>query len=154
MDPEAVFTQFLAERDLRMTSQRRAVFEKAMGTHQHFDADTLVREITKGMGDASQAGAASRASVFRTLNLLVDAGLLKKVLAGDRKHFYERVIGHHGHDHITCVKCDRIIEFKDPSVQERLGLILEKAGFEERDPRIQIMGTCKYCTKKASPGNG
>ena len=94
-DEYQIFQLFLLKENLKLTPQRKAVLDAVFATHQHFDADEMV-QILNGRGHRI-----SRASVYRTLDLLVRSGLVHALELGDSKKQYEHVIGHRHHDHLV-----------------------------------------------------
>src|SRR5437667_474882 len=98
--PEEKFREYLASRPKpqRYTGQQRDMVKYIFSKHNHFDADTLIDEM-------KQAGLpVSRATIYRTLNKLVDAGLLRRLELGPRM-FYEHDYGYPAHDHMYCTNC-------------------------------------------------
>jgi Fur family ferric uptake transcriptional regulator len=150
----ARFEEFLRGRALRLTPQRRAIFERVFDTHQHFTADELYGWIRAG----EKSG--SRATVYRTLALLVDGGFLESLDVGAGELRYEHVLGHRHHDHMVCLGCGRIEEFFD----ERIEALQEEAcrakGFEMESHNLRLFGLCRTCTRQrrreetAEPGAG
>ena len=102
------FEQHLRSKSLKFTSQRDRIFELAFNTHQHFTADTL-HEWLKGQEGAP----VSRATVYRTLHLLVEGGFIASLDAGRGELVYEHVLGHAHHDHLVCLDCGKIEEFRE-----------------------------------------
>ncbi len=137
---QAILAEFLKRRGLRMTKPREAILARVLSAQGHFRAEELARDI-------AAAGGASRASVYRTLNLMAEAGLLKKSVVGEGYARYERAFGHPDHDHMVCVRCERIIEFRDSSIEKKVQAIAEKAGFAVHGRRLQITGLCARCQK-------
>src|SRR5205085_11173923 len=83
------------------------------GRHNHLDAGQLI-------DDLKAAGLrVSRATVYRTLTKLVDAGLLRRLELGPRT-FYEHDYGYPQHEHLVCERCGRIIEFQSPDIDAKL----------------------------------
>src|SRR5580693_2430515 len=104
--PEDKFREYLASRPRaqRYTGQQRDMVRYIFSQHNHFDADRLV-------DDMKRAGfRVSRATVYRTLAKLVDAGLLRRLEVGPRT-FYEHDYGYPQHEHLRCEKCGQMIEF-------------------------------------------
>lgn len=136
------FEEFLQTRSLRLTSQRLAIFERAFDTHQHFTAE----ELYGWMQDAPGRG--SRATVYRTLALLVEGGFLESLDVGAGELRYEHVLGHRHHDHMVCEGCGRIEEFFD----ERIEALQEEAcaakGFEMTSHNLRIFGLCRACARQ------
>ena len=114
---QKVFRNFLGEKGLKLTKERMAVLSEAFSFHGHFDPEYLYLRI-KDSGSK-----ASRASVYRTLSLLVESGLVKKVTRTEKGTLYEHTFGHSHHDHMICDACGGIIEFyseKLESLQEEI----------------------------------
>src|SRR5229473_7467633 len=109
--PESKFREYLASRPKaqRYTEQQRDMVRYIFAQHNHFDADKLI-------DDMKQAGfRVSRATVYRTLAKLVDAGLLRRLEMGPRM-FYEHDYGYPQHEHLYCGKCGKVIEFQNPAI--------------------------------------
>ena len=111
--PEAKFREFLEIRGEKLTEPRRVLVRQIFDTHKHFDADELVRDVH----DAGHA--ISRATVYRTFRLLVEAGLLRELRLTNRTA-YEHDYGYPAHDHLHCTVCNRVVEFRNDTVARRL----------------------------------
>jgi Fur family ferric uptake transcriptional regulator len=143
---EAEFEKFLQRRNLRMTEPRRLILEEIYSIHDHFDADTLALEFRrKGLS-------VSRATVYRNLDLMVDAGLIKKVSFIDNRSFYEFAMGHDHHDHLICKKCGLIVEFHDDTIEKRQDDICRRLGFRIECHSHKIYGICPSCRKGGETG--
>ena len=144
----ARFEEFLRGRSLRLTPQRRAIFERVFDTHEHFTAEELFGWIK------DDGGRGSRATVYRTLALLVEGGFLETLDVGQGELHYEHVLGHKHHDHMVCVVCGRIEEFVD----ERIEALQEEAcrakGFEMESHNLRLFGRCKTCRRRRRPRSG
>ena len=89
LSPLRRFEEYLQSRSMRMTQQRRLLIDHVFSRHEHFDADTLIEQ----MPSSGEEGHVSRPTVYRTLNELVDAGLLRKFQLGGRA-VYEHDYGY------------------------------------------------------------
>jgi Fur family ferric uptake transcriptional regulator len=136
------FEQFLKAHKLRLTPQRRAIFERAFDTHQHFTAETLFGWLK----DAPQH--VSRATVYRTLSLLVEGGFLESLDVGQGELRYEHVLGHRHHDHMVCLSCGRIEEFTDPRIESLQVEACRERGFEMVSHNLRLFGYCRACARK------
>ena len=134
------FGAALAERGLRLTQQRMLVLKTAAAREGHFDADELWRLVRRS--DRS----ASRATVYRTLSLLVESGFLRKVEMDDRAYF-EHARGHRHHDHLVCVNCGRIMEFAEPEIERLQEAVCARSNFQPLSHRLQIQGLCGKCAR-------
>jgi Fur family ferric uptake transcriptional regulator len=129
--------EFIAAKGLRHTTQRDAIVEAAFGTTEHYTAEdllTMARKIEKSV---------SRATVYRTLPLLVESGLLKEMDFGKEHKFYDpNFIEHPHHNHLICVDCDRIVEFEDERIDRLEENIVHRLGFSSESKMIRIEARC------------
>ena len=112
--PVEKFREFLEIRGDKLTEPRRVLVDHIFNSHKHFDADELVRDLH----DAGHR--VSRSTVYRTLRLLVEAGLLRELRLTNRSAF-EHDYGYPAHDHLHCTACNRIVEFRNDDFGPRLG---------------------------------
>src|SRR5262245_2132310 len=108
--------------------------------HNHFDADGLVRAMEKAGLDVS------RATVYRTLTKLVDAGLLRKLELGPRM-CYEHDYGYPQHEHLQCSKCGKMIEFQSPALESALREVCREHHFNASGHTLLIRGDCAECNR-------
>ena len=137
------FERFLRRRALKLTPQRNRIFERAFSTHEHFSAETLY-----GWMRAEEGLVVSRATVYRTLSLLVEGGFLETLDAGQGELLYEHVLGHRHHDHIVCIDCGRIEEFTDERIEAFQREAALRKGFTLHYHNLRLFGTCASCSKK------
>jgi Fur family transcriptional regulator, ferric uptake regulator len=130
---------FLATRGLRMTSQRRTIFYAVFRIHGHVDAEELYAILKKE--DIS----VSRASVYRSLDLFAEAGLVKPIRLGGKQRLYEHVHQGEHHDHLFCEKCGQIIEFFSPEIEELQTKVCNEKIFEPLRHTMVIQGICSKC---------
>ena len=138
------FQAFLRARCERMTQPRRIVLEAALAREDHFRADDLVADLSH------RERRVSRGTVYRTLALLVEAGILRQIRDSDTHVHYEAVFGRVPHEHMVCDTCGRFIEFCDPQIAVRLKQACRTQKFQERTHRIIVFGLCENC-RKAKP---
>ncbi|HEX6886074.1 MAG TPA: Fur family transcriptional regulator [Planctomycetota bacterium] len=137
------FESFLATRALKLTAQRRRIFARVFATHEHFSAERLY-----GWMRAEEGSKVSRATVYRTLALLVEGGFLETLDAGQGELLYEHVLGHRHHDHLVCIDCGRIEEFADERIEEFQREAAARKGFRLHYHNLRLFGTCAACTRK------
>jgi Fur family ferric uptake transcriptional regulator len=144
-EERTLFSDFLKQKGLKSTPERNALFDEIFSTHKHFDAEDLVARMrTKGK-------TVSRATVYRTLELLHDCGLVGRVRLNEEKYRYERLhLGEH-HDHLVCTGCGRVIEFVEPRIEKLQDLVCERHGFLATSHSHQIRGVCASCQRKRAP---
>ena len=138
------FEAFLKEQELKMTPQRLRIFDRAFDTHEHFSAETLYGWLRDEDGPK-----VSRATVYRTLSLLVEGGFLESLDTGQGELLYEHVLGHRHHDHIVCIDCGRIEEFFDAEIERLQEEAAARKGFELLNHNLRLFGRCANCTRKA-----
>jgi Fur family transcriptional regulator, ferric uptake regulator len=136
------FERFLATRGLKLTAQRQRIFERAFATHEHFSAETLYRWLREEQGPR-----VSRATVYRTLALLVDGHFVESLDAGRGELVYEHSLGHRHHDHMVCLACGRIEEFRDPRIEELQNEACARKGFELVSHHHRLEGYCRSCSE-------
>ncbi|MBN1553614.1 MAG: transcriptional repressor [Phycisphaerae bacterium] len=141
------FQQFLRRRGERITQPRRIILQRALQCRDHFRAE----ELAAALAQADRP--VSRGTVYRTLGLLVEAGLLREIRDGDVHVHYEVTVGREHHEHMVCDRCGRFIEFSDADIAEQLDHACRKHNFHQRTHRIVIFGLCEKCAEKRGTGN-
>ena len=136
------FQDFLQQQGLKLTSERSALVREIFATHYHFEADDLLFKMKQG------GAKISRATVYRTLELLVKSGLVRRVHLGEDHYHYEHVAGNSHHDHLICTTCGGVIEFHDEQMEQRQREICAKKKFTPTFHNLQILGVCDACTRK------
>jgi Fur family ferric uptake transcriptional regulator len=142
--PVEKFREFLEIRGEKLTDRRRLLVEHVFNSHKHFDADELVRDLH----DAGHR--VSRATVYRTLRLLVEAGLLRELRLTNRSAF-EHDYGYPAHDHLHCTSCNRVVEFRNDEILRLRDAISLAHGFRPRGHRFLITGVCSACSRSHTP---
>ncbi len=140
--PESKFREYLASRPRpqRYTTQQRDMVRYIFAQHNHFDAEKLI-------DDMKQAGfRVSRATIYRTLTKLVDAGLLRHLDLGSRT-CYEHDYGYPQHEHLYCEQCSKMIEFENTAIDEMLHDICRQHGFQSSGHSLLIRGICADCNR-------
>jgi len=136
-------SEYLRQKGLRATRERFLLLEEIMRTNKHFDADELYASlIAKGLK-------ASRATVYNTLDLLVDCGLISKYRFGENHSRYEKAFGKPRHDHLICLECGDIIEFFSEKLAKIQKEVCEEKKFSPRNATLQIFGVCSKCQAKS-----
>jgi Fur family ferric uptake transcriptional regulator len=138
LSAKARFLTFLEGKHLRMTSQRQAIIDTVFETEEHFTAEQLL--ILAREKDQS----VSRATVYRTLPLLTESGLVRAVDFGKESTFYDpNYADHPNHNHIICNDCDKIVEFESAKIEKIESEISQRLGFSLKSQRVQITGDCE-----------
>lgn len=132
----------LRESGFRWTNQRALIVRAALATHDHFTAEELLDLCRK------KDPKVSRATVYRTLSVLEEAGFVEGLETGDGGRRFEHVLGHEHHDHMVCLVCERIIEFRDDELERRQELAAKRVGFKIQRHSLRLYGTCKQCQQE------
>ena len=131
------FLTFLEQKNLRLTTQRQAIVDTVFSTDKHFTAEQLLdwsRQRDKSV---------SRATVYRTLPLLTESGLVHEMDFGKDYKFYDPNYAEHPHhNHIICQDCEKIVEFESAKIERLEDEISHQLGFSVKSQRVQITGTC------------
>lgn len=139
VDTDDSLADLLRGSDLRATPGRIAVLREARADPGHFDADELfIRLRSKGIR-------VSKATVYRTLSSLVDAGLLAQSTFGENHAHYESTLDREHHDHLVCLRCGRVIEFRSDDIEALQDTLCRERGFEPHDHELRIFGHCRQC---------
>jgi len=132
--------QFLAEHKLNTTQQRELIVDYFLKSTDHQSIDELLFKVRK------RSPKVGYATVYRTLKLLVDAGLATQRQFGDGQARYE-LSGDH-HDHLICTKCGKIVEFEDAAIEKLQDGIAERFGFMLQRHRHELSGVCPDCRQQ------
>jgi Fur family ferric uptake transcriptional regulator len=140
--PEDKFREYLISRSppQRYTDQQRDLVRYIFSQHNHFDADQLIDAMKKAGFHIS------RATVYRTLAKLVDAGLLRRLELGARM-CYEHDYGYPQHEHLQCGRCGAMIEFQSPALEAALREVCRQQHFNATGHTLIIRGTCSDCNR-------
>jgi Fur family transcriptional regulator, ferric uptake regulator len=136
------FREYLATQGLRLTRQRETVARALMDASDHLSADELAERL-RGEG-------VSKSTVYRTLQLLVEAGLADGQDYGDGRLYYELMVGRHHHDHLVCLSCGQLIEFQSPEIERLQDRVAESHDFDVVSHTHKLFGYCSRC--RARPG--
>ncbi len=118
------FKEALSSEGLRFTEQRLAVLEDILKSNSHRDCDEIYSSLH------SSGNKVSRATIYRTLDVLIDYGFIRKLDIGDGSVKYEKKIGSPHHDHMICIETGKIIEFVDDRIEKIQDKIAKDKGYE------------------------
>lgn len=130
----------LRQRSVRLTPARRLVAKRAVA-FLHFTAEELVKDVRKA------DSAIGRATVYRTLALLQDMGVIEKHDFRYGAPNYELTFAKTHHDHLMCVTCGEIIEFQEPRVEQLQDEVVRKYGYQIVSHTHKLYGLCGKCQK-------
>ena len=133
------FKKILHKESLKVTPQRIAVLEEMLKDMGHRESEEIYFSIKE------QNINVSRATLYRTLDILVQNKFVRKLNLGDGRARYENKVGGHHHDHMICNSCGLIIEFVDPQIEKLQDVIAEKNKFILTNHIHQLFGICQDC---------
>jgi Fur family transcriptional regulator, ferric uptake regulator len=142
----AILVAYLRDRGQKMTGPRETVLDAFLALERHVTAEELfeaARRIDPGIGQAT---------VFRTIKLLAEAGLAREACPDVGARHFEHAWRHEHHDHLVCVDCGAVVEFKDEAVEVAQEAIYRRYGFAPSDHRLELQGLCPVCSAKAEKG--
>lgn len=132
------FFHYLQSRNLRLTAQRRAIIDAVFGTDQHFTAEQLL------LWSRQRDHSVSRATIYRTLPLLTQSGLVREMdFGGDHKFYDPNYADHPNHSHIICQECNAIVEFDSEQLKWLEREMCQRLGFLVKTHRLQITASCE-----------
>ena len=136
------FRSFMRGRGLKSTRQRDEIASWFFHAGGHLSADDIyrrVKEVSPGIGFST---------VYRTMRLLREAGLVQERHFGDGEALYENVSDHH--DHCICNVCGSIVEFENDQIEELQHQVAERFGFSLQSHKMELYGTCAQCQAASS----
>jgi Fur family ferric uptake transcriptional regulator len=140
-----VLREYIRRHGLRFTPEREAIVKEVFSRHDHFTVDELYLSL-RGKRPIS------RASLYRAVPLLIDAGLISEVFQDSGQTRYEHTFGHAHHCHLRCRSCGAVIEFHEPLLSEVEARVSGEHGYAPGGHRLEVLGTCPACQKKKSSG--
>lgn len=135
-----LFEDYLTSNDGRYTSQKKTIITAIEKLKGHFEVEDFIDQFRKNEK-------LSRATVYRTIKQLLDAGLLQKISTRDGKIYYEKSNPQKEHTHLICNICGKIFELKEPEMDKIIQKYCHKIGFLSQYQSIHIYGQCKSCQK-------
>ncbi|MCA9062444.1 MAG: transcriptional repressor [Planctomycetaceae bacterium] len=144
VSPVEKFREFLATRGKRLTQEREAIVQEIFADHEHFDSDQIVARLSR---PRREGGRVSRATIYRTISALEEAGLIRKVARTNDREVYEHDYGYPQHDHFICEKCQQLVEFQNDQISSILESIAADHSFRMTGHRLEVYGICAECAK-------
>lgn len=136
------FDEFIQSRGLRRTGQREVILDEAFSRDEHFTAEDLFDRVRRHSSEIS------RATVYRTLALLVEADLLREIDLGESQTTYDpNFLGKPSHNHLVCVDCGRVVEFEDSHIETLNDCVTRRLGFRPVRQSLKIEATCEQLRK-------
>src|SRR5262245_63673459 len=136
------FRALLRKKGLKFTWQRSHILDAVFATHRHFSAEDL-------HGDLVRAGhRVSVATIYRSLSLLIEGGLIQGLDVGNGRVLYEHTLGHAHHDHMVCLDCGLITEFRSPEIEDLQEAAARAHRYKIVAHSLKLFGYCHNCVRK------
>ncbi len=140
--------EFIRRKGLRRTGQRDTIVKAAFSKDEHFTADELFERARKLDSETS------RATVYRTLGLLVEADLLREIDLGDNQTTYDpNFLDRPSHNHLVCIDCGRVLEFEDAHMDLLNDCVARRLGYKPIRQTIKIEANCEQLRLKGRCAN-
>ena len=133
------FQELLETRGLKYTYERKQILDEVLHLREHFDADSLYERFKK------KGLRISRDTVYRTLPLLLESNVIQKSAGAGKREFFERIGTKGHHDHMICVRCGKIIEFRCEEIEKLQEKKAAEHGFKLSFHDHRLFGSCKDC---------
>ncbi|MCL1933324.1 MAG: transcriptional repressor [Candidatus Azobacteroides sp.] len=140
------FTEYLTENKCRKTPERYAILNLIYSDHRHFDMDSLYKAMTE------QNFRVSRATLYNTMQLLLECNLVLKHQFGQNLSFYERAYNNDMHHHLICTNCHSIREYKNAELKS----IIQNRKIKNFTPShysLYVFGFCSTCARRLKVKN-
>ncbi len=136
------FQEHLGRRGLKLTRQREEILRCLMSAQRHLGVDEIYLLLKK------QDPSIGRATIFRTVKLLQECGLVAEVGSSNGRAKFELKADRPHHDHMICIECGRIIEFQSPMMERFQDGAIRRHGFVALWHRHEIFGRCHDCQRR------
>lgn len=136
------YDNFILTNRLKSSKRRNLIFNHITQIQGHFTADEIYQALFKIDPEIGIA------TVYRTIRLLVDCGVLMEHRFGEKKGFFEVIdMNSKHHDHLICIACGKIIEFESDIINDDKQRIAKRHQFQIKSHKLEIYGVCSECQK-------
>jgi Fur family ferric uptake transcriptional regulator len=136
--------RYMVQHGLKSTRQRSLIIDTFFGLEGHHTVEDLWARVR------SKDSKVSVATVYRTMKLLSDCGLVHARNFGDGQTRYEAAAGRHHHDHLICTRCGLIIEFENDRIEALQEAVARRHAFHVVSHKMELYGLCRDCQRAAA----
>jgi Fur family ferric uptake transcriptional regulator len=136
------FRRHLRDHRQPVTRQRDVIAGVIFLSEEHLSIEEIRRRLT------AQGQRIGTATVYRTVQLLVDSGLVREHDFGEGFKRYEPMPTQAHHEHLICQRCGRVVEFSNERLERMLPIIADEHSFQHERHRVQIFGVCRDCQRR------
>ena len=144
----AMFRRYLHEQKLKFTPERAMMLDAVLRKDKLFEPEQMVADL-KGLGHR-----VSRATVYRTLAHLQDAGIVKQVFFDNKQSYYEVIVGRETHDYLICAATGRVIEFNSEALNRLRDEVCRAHGYQPLSHQFHIFGLSPDAQRAAAGAGG
>jgi len=138
---DAVLGAWMAERGLKTTRQRTLIIDTFFEVGGHLSVEELWGKVK------ARDARVSVATVYRTMNLLSECGLVHAQNFGDGQTRFEVAVGREHHDHLICTRCGAIVEFENDRIEALQEAVARRHGFQVKSHKMELYGLCRACQR-------
>ena len=144
-DPVELFREHLRSKNMRCTQERDEIVRALSKTKKHFRIEDLVTDLK------AKGSAASRATVYRTIPLLIESRMIRVAESNPgEESAYEYIYGRGHHDHLYCTRCNAHIEFEERGIEMLQMDVARHYGYKLVGHRLELYGVCPQCREKGA----
>jgi Fur family transcriptional regulator, ferric uptake regulator len=136
------FRRFLRDHRQPVTRQRDLVAQVVFLSEDHPSVDVIIRRLRE------RGEAVGTATVYRTLDVLVESGLVRAHDFGEGFKRYEPLWAQTHHEHLICERCGSVVEFQNERLERMLPIIADEHAFQHSRHRVEIYGVCRDCLRR------
>jgi Fur family ferric uptake transcriptional regulator len=147
-DKQRQFQEYLSRAGLKATRQRALIAKAFFATNTHISADSLYRKVS------ARDPRIGLVTVYRTLKLLMEAGLAHERQFGEGRALFEHASSDRHHDHMICTRCGKITEFENHQIETLQEQVARKFRFTIQHHKLELYGLCRACRADAHKAAG